>query len=189
MSIPTRADALALLNELITKESLKKHSLCVESVMRHYARMAGEDEEVWGIAGLIHDLDYEKYPDQHCYITVGLLRERNWPEEYINAVLSHAWGICTDQAPTTRLEKTLYTVDELAGFVVACVLVRPSKSINDLEAPSVMKKWRQKDFAATVDRTVVERGAQLLGSTVEEITKEVILALRGDAKELGLAGT
>ena len=147
--------------------------------MLHMARKAVEDEEMWGIVGLVHDLDYEKFPEQHCSKTKELLEASGWPEDYVRAVLSHGWSICTDLEPQTLLEKTLYTIDELSGFVSACALVRPSKSVMDLEAKSVRKKWKQKSFAAGVDRGVVDQGIELLGSTSAEVTGEVLVALRG----------
>ena len=145
---PTRDEALALLKEFNKSESLLKHAYCVEGVMRHMARKAGEDEEKWGTVGLVHDLDYELYPEQHCTKTRELLEERGWPEEYIRAVVSHGWGLCSDVEPQSSMEKTLYTVDELTGLITAVAIIRPSKSVADLEAKSVMKKWKDKSFAA-----------------------------------------
>ena len=154
--------------------------------MRYMARKNGQDEEKWGLIGLIHDLDYEKFPEQHCQKTEEILRQHNWPEEYIRAVLSHGWGICTEVEPLSLLEKTLYTVDELSGFVTACALVRPSKSVADLEVKSVKKKWKQKSFAAGVQRDIVERGTEMLGVSFDEITSDIIAALRERKDELGL---
>ena len=135
--VPNREQAWALLNEYNSNEGLIKHALAVEGVMRHFARKYNEDEHLWGIVGLIHDLDYERFPDQHCSKTEEILRDRNWPEDIIRAVLSHGWGICTDVEPRTRLEKTLYAVDELAGLITATALVRPSRSVMDMKAKSV----------------------------------------------------
>ena len=186
MTIPTRAQALDLLLQYNETASLINHARAVEAVMRHMARKAGEDEELWGIVGLVHDLDYEKFPEQHCSKTKELLEAGGWPEEYVRAVLSHGWEICTDVEPQTLLEKTLYTIDELSGFVSACALVRPSKSVLDLEVKSVRKKWKQKSFAAGVDRGVVEKGIEMLGTTFDEVTGEVIVAMRGVAAEIDL---
>ena len=186
MTIPTRAQALDLLLQYNETASLINHARAVEAVMRHMARKAGEDEEMWGIVGLVHDLDYEKFPEQHCSKTKELLEAGGWPEEYVRAVLSHGWEICTDVEPQTLLEKTLYTIDELSGFVSACALVRPSKSVLDLEVKSVRKKWKQKSFAAGVDRGVVEKGIEMLGTTFDEVTGEVIVAMRGVAAEIDL---
>ena len=184
--VPTREGALSLLKEHNTKDSLIKHALAVEGVMRYMARKHGEDEEKWGIVGLIHDLDYERYPEQHCAKTKEILEAQGWPLSYIRAVLSHGWGICTDVEPHTLLEKTLYAIDELTGFVTACALVRPSKSVWDLEVSSVRKKWKQKEFAASVNRGVVEQGAGMLGVGLDDLIHDVIAALRGVADEIGL---
>jgi len=183
---PTRQEALDLVLQYNETASLINHAKAVEAAMRYMARKAGEDEETWGIIGLIHDLDYEKFPDQHCQKTEAILRENDWPEDYIRAALSHGWGICTDLEPQTSLEKTLYTVDELSGFVSACALVRPSKSVSDLEVRSVKKKWKQKSFAAGVDREVVAKGMAMLGVEFSEITADVIAALREVSDEIGL---
>ena len=125
---PTYEQALGLLRKYNKSESLLRHAYAVEGVMRHMARKAGEDEELWGIIGLIHDLDYEMYPDQHCAMTEKILRENNWPEEHIRAVMSHGWGLVTDIKPETRLEKTIFAVDELTGLVATSALVRPRKA-------------------------------------------------------------
>ena len=137
---PTRNDAFNLLKQYNQNESLVKHALAVEAVMRHFARKRGEDEEKWGIIGLIHDLDYERFPDQHCRKSEEILKEHGWPAEYIRAVISHGWGICTDVEPKSDLEKVLYAIDELTGLVVTSALVRPSKSVLDLNAKSIRAK-------------------------------------------------
>jgi predicted hydrolase (HD superfamily) len=183
---PTRQQALDLLHQYNGNPSLVNHALAVEAAMRHQARKHGEDEEMWGIVGLIHDLDYEQFPEQHCRKTEAILRENQWPEVYIRAALSHGWGICTEVEPQSLLEKTLYTVDELAGFVTACALVRPSRSVRDLTVKSVKKKWKQKAFAAGVDRQIVESGAGMLGVELDAVTADVIEALREVADEIGL---
>lgn len=183
---PTRQAALDLLLQYNESDSLINHGKAVEAVMRYMARKAEQDEEAWGVIGLIHDLDYEQFPELHCQKTEEILRTHGWPEDYIRAVLSHGWGICTDVEPQSLLEKTLYTVDELSGFVTACALVRPSKSVVDLEVKSVKKKWKQKGFAAGVQRDIVERGAEMLGVSLDDITADVIAALRARRDELGL---
>ena len=137
---PTRETAMALLKKYNQNEGLIKHALAVEAVMRHFARKLGEDEEKWGIIGLIHDLDYEQFPDQHCTKTKEIMEAEKWPEDYIHAVISHGWGICTDVKPEEQMEKVLYAIDELTGLVVTTALVRPSKSVMDLKAKSVKKK-------------------------------------------------
>jgi putative nucleotidyltransferase with HDIG domain len=186
--VPTRAEALALLHEFNTSEALRRHALAVEAVMRHIARQRGENEEQWGLVGLIHDLDYEKFPDQHCTKTAEILRERGWPEEYVRAAISHGWGLCSDAEPQTPLEKTLYAIDELTGLVGATALVRPSKSLLDLEAKSVLKKFKDKAFAASVSREVIQKGADRLGVQLPALVNDVILGMRTVAAEVGLKG-
>jgi predicted hydrolase (HD superfamily) len=183
---PTRDEAWQLLNAYNSTESLIKHALAVEGVMRHMAERAGEDPEAWGIIGLVHDLDYERFPDQHCAKTEEILRERGWPEDDIRAVVSHGWGLCSDVEPLSLLEKTLYAVDELVGFVTACALVRPSRSVMDLDVKSVQKKWKQKSFAASVNREVIEKGAAMLGVELGVMIGEVIQGMRRVAPRIGL---
>jgi predicted hydrolase (HD superfamily) len=184
--IPTREIALYLFRKYNKSDSLLRHALSVEGVMRYMAGKAGEDQEKWGIIGLIHDLDYEMYPDQHCTMTRKILSENNWPEEYIRAVVSHGWGIVSDIEPLSRLEKTLFAMDELTGLVTTSALVRPSKSVMDIEAKSVRKKWNDKRFAAGVDRTVIEKGAAMLGVTLDELITDCIQGMRTVADEIGL---
>jgi len=186
--VPTREEAMALVKEFNQNDGLVKHALAVEAVMRYMARKHGEDEEKWGVIGLIHDLDYEKYPEQHCKKTEEILHERGWPQEYVRAAVSHGWGICTDVEPQTDLEKVLYTIDELTGLIVAAVLVRPSKSILDLTAKSVKKKWKDKRFAAGVDRELIEKGAAMLDVELTDLITDTILGMRDAAEELGLKG-
>ena len=186
---PTREEALQLFKRYNHSDSLYKHALAVEAVMRFMARKYGEDEEVWGVIGLIHDLDYEIYPDQHCIMTEKILREEGWPEEYIRAVMSHGYGICTDVEPHTMLEKTLYAVDELTGLVTTSALVRPSRSILDMEARSVLKKWNDKRFAAGVDRRVIEKGAEMLGVDLKQLITDTIMGMREVAEEISLRGS
>jgi len=186
--IPTRETALELFKKYNKTESLMKHALSVEGVMRYMARKAGADEEKWGIIGLIHDLDYEMYPDQHCTMTEKILRENEWPEDYIRAVLSHGWGLASDVKPESLLEKTIYAIDELTGLVATSALVRPSRSVLDMEARSVKKKWTDKKFAAGVDRSVIEKGAEMLGVTLDELITDCIMGMREVAEEIGLSG-
>ncbi|HEY8392182.1 MAG TPA: hydrolase [Capillibacterium sp.] len=183
-----RESALALFKKYNQDESLYRHALSVEAVMRHFAALFGEDEEKWGIVGLIHDLDYERYPDQHCLKVKEILTAEGWPEDYIHAVQSHGWGICCDVEPVERMEKVLYTIDELTGLITAAALVRPSKSLLDLEVKSVKKKWKDKAFAAGVNRQVIQKGAELLGMELDEIIKETIAGMREVAAEIGLQG-
>jgi len=127
--VPTREEAYQLLTEYNKSDRLIKHALAVEGVMRYFARKRGEDEEKWGIIGLVHDLDYEQFPEEHCHKSEEILKEKGWPEEYIRAVVSHGWGLCSEVEPQTELEKVLYAIDELTGLVVTTALVRPSKSL------------------------------------------------------------
>ena len=187
--VPTRDEAFALLQEYNKNESLIKHALAVEGVMRYFARKRGEDEDKWGTIGLIHDLDYEKFPEQHCKKTEEILREHSWPEEYIRAAISHGWGICTDVKPESELEKVLYTIDELTGLVVTTALVRPSKSVMDVKTKSVKKKWKDKRFAAGVDRSIIEKGAAMLGIELSDLINDTIMGMREVAEEIGLKGS
>ncbi len=189
MPVPTRDEAFVLLKKYNSGDSLIKHALAVEAVMRHFAALYGEEEEKWGIIGLAHDLDYEQYPGQHCAMTKKILEEGNWPPEYIRAIISHGWGICTDVEPVERMEKVLYAVDELTGLVTASALVRPGKSILDMEAGSVKKKWKVKTFAAGANREVIEKGAQMLGVDIEFLIQETIAGMRKVAPAIGLAGS
>jgi len=184
--VPTYDEALALFKEFNQDESLLKHAYSVEGVMRYMARKADEDEEKWGIVGLVHDLDYERFPEQHCSKAKEILEERGWPEEYIRAIVSHGWGICSDVEPQSKMEKTLYAIDELTGLISAVALVRPSKSVADLEARSVMKKWKDKAFAAGVNRSVIEKGTAMLGMELTELVTDVIMGMRQVADKIGL---
>ncbi len=186
--MPNKEDALNLLKEYNDNQALVQHGIQVGACMAHFARKVGEDPERWEIVGILHDLDYEKYPDQHCHKAAEIMRDRGYDEELIRAMMSHAWGICTDVEPTTSMEKTLYAVDELSGLVNACVLVRPSKSIDDLGVKSVKKKFKQKSFAAGVDRDIVLKGAEMLGMTLDELIAEVIEAMKARAEECGVKG-
>ena len=186
---PTREEAWELLKEFNQSESLIKHALCVEGVMRYIARKRGEDEDKWGIIGLVHDLDYERFPDEHCSKTQEILVERGWPEDYIRAVISHGWGLCSDVEPQSDMEKVLYAIDELTGLVTAVALVRPSKSVMDLTPKSVRKKWKDKAFAAGVDRSIIEKGAAMLGVEISELVEDTIMGMREVAEPIGLKGS
>ncbi|MCU0377508.1 MAG: HDIG domain-containing protein [Bacteroidales bacterium] len=185
---PTREEGLELFRKYNKSESLYRHALSVEAVMRHMARKHGEDEEMWGVIGLIHDLDYEMYPDQHCRMTEVIMREEGWPEDYIRAVISHGYGICSDVRPQTLLEKTLFAIDELTGLVTTSALVRPSRSVLDMEAKSVLKKWNDRKFAAGVDRSVIEKGTADLGVELKDLIADTIAGMREVAEEIGLKG-
>jgi len=183
--MPNREEAFALL-KAYNGDALVIHGLAVEGTMRYLARKAGEDEESWGIVGLLHDLDYEKFPEQHCVKTAEIMREKGYPEEIIRAIVSHGWGICTDVEPLSAMEKTLYAVDELTGLITACALVRPSRSVMDLELSSVKKKFKDKGFAAGASRVVIQQGVDMLGITLDELIIDVIAAMRAIAPSLGL---
>ncbi len=186
---PTREDALELLKLFNTKDGLIRHALAVEAVMAHFAKRFNEDPQLWRIVGLIHDLDYERFPEEHCKKSREILEERGWPDEIVRAVVSHGWGICSEIKPETNLEKTLYAVDELTGLIASAALVRPSKSILDIKAKSVKKKWKDKRFAAGVDRSVIEQGAAMMGMELTDLITETIQGMRTVAEEIGLKGT
>jgi putative nucleotidyltransferase with HDIG domain len=186
--VPTREEAYQLLTEYNKSDNLIKHALAVEGVMRYMARKLGEDEEKWGVIGLVHDLDYEKFPEKHCQKSEEILKEKGWPEQYIRAVVSHGWGLCSNVEPQTELEKVLYAIDELTGLVVTTALVHPSKSIMDVKVKSVKKKWKDKKFAAGVNRSVIEQGAQMLGMEITDLIADTIAGMQEVAEEIGLKG-
>lgn len=184
-----RQDAWALLCEYTKSEGLRKHALAVEAAMRHFARKRGEDEEKWGIVGLLHDFDYEIHPtlDKHPQEGAKILRERGYPEEVVTAILSHARHLGLPRR--TPLEKTLFAVDELTGFITAVALVKPNKSLDEVEARSVRKKMKDKAFARSVSREDIVEGAQDLEVDLDAHIAEVIEAMKEAADELGLGGT
>ncbi len=185
---PTRDEALALLEKYNQNQSLIKHALAVEGVMRYCARQRGADEEKWGIVGLVHDLDYEKYPDQHCTKSREILEAENWPEEYVRAVVSHGWGLCSDVKPESEMEMVLFAIDELTGLVATTALVRPSKNVMDVKPKSVKKKWKDKRFAAGVDRSIIDKGAEMLGVERNDLIEATIKGMQDVAHEIGLDG-
>lgn len=185
---PTREEAFELLKKYNKSESLIHHALAVEAVMGHFAELFNEDVEKWRIIGLAHDLDYEMYPEEHCKKTAEILQSENWPEDYIHAIISHGWKLCCDVEPIEKMEKVLYTIDELTGLINATALMRPSKSILDMEVKSVKKKWKQKGFAAGVNRDVIEEGIGLLGMDQDEVIAETIKGMQSAAEEIGLKG-
>lgn len=184
----SRAEAWELLTEYTTTPALQKHALAVEAVMRHFARLLGEGEEVWGISGLLHDLDYEKYPEEHCVKAVEIMKEHGVDEVYIRAMQCHGYGICTDVEPISAMEKVLFTVDELTGLINAACLMRPSKSVLDLEVKSLKKKFKDKAFAAGVDRQTILKGCEMLGMELDEVMRETIAGMREQAEALDLKG-
>lgn len=184
----TRGDVLGLLDEWVTSPSLKRHCQMVETAMRAYAEVFGEDPDVWGLVGLIHDFDYERHPnaDKHPLEGAKELRERGYPDWLIEAVLSHAEYL--DVPRDTRLKQTLYAVDELSGFVAAVALVRPSRRVADAKVSSVKKKLKDRRFAEAVDRESILSGAEVLGVDFDQHIQTVIDALAGNAAALGLDG-
>jgi putative nucleotidyltransferase with HDIG domain len=186
---PTREEALELLKEFNKSDSLIKHALSVEAVMRHFAQLfEEEDVEKWSIIGLLHDIDYEMYPEQHCVKAGEILRDRNWPEDYIHAIQSHGYGICIDVEPIEKMERVLYTIDELTGLIAATALMRPSKSILDTEVKSIKKKWKSKGFAAGVNRELIEGGAKMLGMEIDAVIEETLKGMQMEAESIGLKG-
>ena len=185
--------ALTILHDWIQSESLRKHCYAVADSMKHFANLRGEDADLWQAVGLLHDLDYERHPNQersptegHPFVAVAWLREQGWSEEVCRAILSHA--DYANVARETPLEKTLYAVDELSGFVIAVARVRPSKSIHEVDVAAVKKKMKDKAFARAVNRDDIIRGATELGMPLEDVIAQVIAALASDAERLGLAG-
>ncbi len=176
----SRAEAYDLLKQYTSSPALLYHAKAVEAVMSYMAHKFGADAETekWAVVGLIHDLDYEKYPAEHCRKVRQILEEQQWPEEYIRAIESHGWELCYDVKPESDLEKVLYAVDELTGLVTACALVRPSRSVQDLKVKSVRKKWKQLSFAAGVNRDVIQKGAAMLGMELDELFEDVIAGMR-----------
>lgn len=185
---PTREEAWNLLNEYNKSDALLKHGLAVEGVMRHFAEINGEDGEKWGVIGLLHDLDYEMYPEEHCVKTAEIMREKGIDEDYVHAVCSHGWGLCCDVEPTEKMEKVLYTIDELTGLINAACLMRPSKSVLDIEVKSVKKKFKSSGFAAGVNRSVIEKGCEMINMTLDDVIKETIEGMRSCADAIGLRG-
>jgi putative nucleotidyltransferase with HDIG domain len=190
--LPTREDALALMHEYTGNENLRKHMYAVEAAMRAYARKFGEDEDLWGLTGLIHDFDYERFPNESLSATeehpssgVAILRDRGWPEEILHAVMAHAEH--TGIAPETLMAKTIRAVDELTGFVIACSLVRPT-GISDLKSKSVKKKLKDRSFAAAVNRDEIREYTEVIGEDMTAHIDFVIEAMRGIADTLELEG-
>ncbi|MBQ8576937.1 MAG: hydrolase [Clostridia bacterium] len=178
--IPTREEALALLKTYNKEPFHIRHALTVEGVMRYFAgqRGYGDDADFWGVVGLLHDLDFEMWPEEHCKKEQTLLREHGVDERIIHAVASHGYALTVDIAPEHEMEKVLYAVDELTGLIGAVALMRPSKSVSDLELKSVKKKYKNANFAAGCSREVIERGADMLGMPLDDLISETILAMR-----------
>ena len=174
----TREQALALLQKYNKEPFHIQHALTVEGVMRWFAEQNGEDVEFWGLCGLLHDIDFEIYPDQHCLKAPELLAEVNASQELVHAICSHGYGICCDVEPVHLMEKILFTVDELTGLIGAAARMRPSKSVMDMELSSLKKKFKDKKFAAGCSRDVIKQGTERLGWTLDEVLEKTILAMR-----------
>lgn len=190
MSIPTREQALELLKKYNKEDFHIRHSLTVEGVMRYFARERGfgEDEDFWGLVGLLHDIDFEMWPEQHCQKAPELLAEIDAPEDMVHAICSHGYGICSDIKPEHEMEKILYATDELTGLVGAAALMRPSKSCKDMEVKSLKKKFKDKKFAAGCDRDIIKNGAEMLGWELDELFEQTILAMRVDEDAINAYG-
>ncbi len=186
MKWPTIKEAHEMLEEWIKDENLRKHALAVEAAMRAYARRFGEDEDKWAVVGLLHDLDYERYPDlkDHPFKTAEYLRGKGYPEELIEAILAHAEH--TEVKRDTNLKKAIFAIDELTGFIVAVALVRPSRKILDVEVKSVIKKLKERSFAAGVNREIIRKGAEELGVSLEEHIEIILNAMKDISEKLGL---
>jgi len=184
-----RDKAISVWREYNSEDSLFRHALSVEAAMRHFAGKYGEDEDFWGVVGLLHDIDYQQFPEEHLAHSRPMLEKAGYGEDVIHAVLSHGWGLCSEVEPTARMEKVLFAVDELTGFIAACAYVRPSRSVLDMEVRSVKKKWGSVNFAAGVRRDVIEKGAAMMGIPLEELISDTIMALREVAADVGLKGT
>ena len=185
----TREEAWKLLTEYNKTEALLKHGLAVEGVMKHFAKLYGEDEEKWGIVGLLHDLDYEKYPEEHCKKSREIMEERGIDEAIIHGVVCHGWGICSDEEPIEKMEKVLFTIDELTGLINAACLMRPSKSVLDVELKSIKKKYKSPSFAAGVNREVIEKGCAMWGESLDFVIAQTIEGMKECAEAIGLKGS
>jgi putative nucleotidyltransferase with HDIG domain len=181
-----REKAMSVLKQYNKNEALVRHGIAVEAVMRYFAGEAGEDVEYWGAVGLLHDVDYEMYPEEHCKKAPELLKEAGYDDAFIHAVVSHGYGLCVDVEPELYMEKVLFAIDELTGLIGAAALMRPSKSVMDIEVKSVMKKFKDKRFAAGVDRDVILQGCKALNMELEVVIEKCILGMRTKAAEIGL---
>ncbi|MDO5715150.1 MAG: hydrolase [Tissierellia bacterium] len=185
---PTREEAMNLLKEYNESERLIQHALQVEAAMIHFAKFWGEEEDAYSVVGLCHDLDYEKYPKQHCVMTRKILEEHHWPSSYIRAIESHGYTVVNEVEPLSKMEKTLFTVDELTGLINATCLMRPSKSVLDLKLKSLKKKFKDRKFAAGCNRDIIKMGCEMLGMDLDQVMEETIKGLQARAEICGLKG-
>ena len=181
----TRDQAWELLKKYNKEPFHQHHAVTVEGVMRYYAQKKGYDPEFWGLCGLLHDVDFEMWPEEHCQKAPELLAEIDTPEEIVHAVCSHGYGICSDVEPTHEMEKFLFASDELTGLIFACAMARPSKSVTDMEVKSVTKKFKALNFAAACNREVIKAGAELMGVELNDVIQDCILAMRTKHEEIG----
>lgn len=187
----TITDAQKLLDKYVTGSTLRRHCLTVSTVMGYWAEQEGEDSEFWQVTGLLHDLDFEKYPEEHCVKVKEILESErdSFPaisDELIHAIQSHGWKLCCDVEPVTRMEKVLYTIDELTGLIFACAMARPSKSVMDMELKSVTKKFKTPAFAAGCNRDVIKEGSQMLGMELNDVILRCLEGMRSRHEELGV---
>lgn len=179
-----RTQALELLKKYNKEEFHIRHALTVEGVMRYFAKQYGHDEEFWGLVGLLHDVDFEVYPDEHCKKAPELLKEVDASDDFVHAVCSHGYGLCSDVEPTHEMEKILFAIDELTGLIGAAAIMRPSKSVQDMELSSLKKKFKDKKFAAGCSRDVIKEGAERLGWELDKLLEETLLAMRVDEAQI-----
>ena len=179
-----REEALEILKKYNKEEFHIRHALTVEGVMRYFAKELGEDEDYWGIVGLLHDIDFELYPEEHCKKCVELLKENNVEESMIKSICSHGYGICSDIKPEHIMEKILFATDELTGLIWATAKMRPSKSVQDMELSSIKKKFKDKKFAAGCSRETIKQGAEMLGWELDELLEKTIIAMREDEEKI-----
>ena len=179
-----REEALEILKKYNKEEFHIRHALTVEGVMRYFAKELGEDEDYWGIVGLLHDIDFEMYPEEHCKKCVELLKENNVEESIIKSICSHGYGICSDIKPEHIMEKILFATDELTGLIWAAAKMRPSKSVQDMELSSIKKKFKDKKFAAGCSRETIKQGAEMLGWELDELLEKTIIAMREDEEKI-----
>lgn len=181
-----RQQAFEILQKNTKSKNLINHGLAVEGAMRHFAKLFGQDEEYWGIAGLLHDVDYEMYPTEHLQHTAELLKPYGASDELIRSINSHGWGLCCDVEPTNQMEKVLFAVDELTGLIVACALVLPDKKLASVTVASILKKWKKKDFAKGANREVILQGANMLDMPLETLVEHTLAGMQEIADGIGL---
>lgn len=182
----TAKEALEILKKYTTKPNLIKHAIAVSVTMRHFAELEKQDSEFWAVAGMLHDIDYELYPDEHCYKGVELLKKEGLCDATIRAHQSHGFGICTDVEPIAYMEKALCAVDQLTGFIIACALIRPEKKLEFVDMDSIKKKWGKKDFASGTNRERIERMCEKMGKPFDYVAQQTLIALQKSAADLGL---